>query len=660
MKIIIKLFSLLIVLSFVSTVQATTIIEALVTRNQNGSGTTFISSGFPLPPGLVTENIITDKKIKVIVEGNEVAANVSALRGRHNDGTVRSAFIQFTVASMAEDDTLTASVQIDNGVRTKNDPAYVRPTQNIVLNNNVLLPIDPNYLVSTQITFQNLLPIGEGTPEEEKQYTTLANDRFDFLVANPNEGAARYEKGRAMLTLWARTGNIKYFNEAVTGTFNWLAYNTFPVGQNCTAQPATNPDGRTSQFPTQCPNPAEHMGPVTFSYASMYLLTGYRDYWSIVSYLAQYNRRNITSAATSDQYTIAVSPYDAPRYNYTHRYGALLAAYMIDATMPISGNNFSAKQMDLTDQMGWTVDSIIDSGWDLKWIPFDSGAGTVPALGATITQGAVSATFHGVYTRGMYEPPTTVGNAMPTTGYIQVNNITGGSFTTGALTGISASATGAEESDQRQGYVGTVSYSPRVVATKYLPVFQSIFPLNFLIDYYLNVDADSRIPAIIKTNIDIILTQMSLLVDGDWAYNNDGGIWGDTTYGNPYELRNPVSTEKKSPWELPEYARMIAFVLKTLGDDTVKGASYTTWYSRCIDTANNSPLQNLTWEWKLFGQFYGFGADTPWIMAQQTLPTSLNRREPKFYQDIPSDIPELHNFANETPIPQIKTIDKNN
>lgn len=640
-----------------ATVYASTTITAQVVRNQAGTGETFISSGFPFPPGLVTESTITSGSIKVVVDSTEVAANVTALRGRHSDGSIRSALIQFTMASMAQDDVLTASVIVDDGVRTYSDPAYQRPTATTVSNNNVILPTNPSYLVSTRITFQNLLPTGDGTTEEEKQYTTLADDRFDWLVTNQEEGTARYEKGRAMLTLWARTGNAKYFNEAISGTLDWLSYNT--PGPTCTAAPYVNPDGRGYDYES-CGLPAEHLGPVAFSYASAYLLTGYRDFWSTVAYLAQYNQRNITNQATANTYTIQYGQYDAPRYNYTHRYGFLLAATMIEATMPISGNYFTAKQLTWSDNLSWALNAIEGAEWDLKWIPFNNGSGTVPAVGTTISQGGVTAELAGVYSRGMYDYPTPAGDVMPATGYIQISSLAGGSFSSGALTGISASATGAEESDYRQGYVGTLSNSPRPSSVAessqdlYLPIFQSIFPLNFLIDYYLNVEADSRIPAIVKTNLDIIINNQSLLDSNDWAYQADGDIWGDPIWGNPYELRNPVSTHAnpnsgkvKSPWELPEYARMVAFVLKTLGTDTVNGATYETWYSRFIDTANNSPVSVLSWQWKLFGQFYGFGADTPWMMSQASLPSTVTFREPAYYASIPGNSPDLYRLGGQ-------------
>lgn len=80
-------------------------------------------------------------------------------------------------------------------------------------------------------------------------------------------------------------------------------------------------------------------------------------------------------------------------------------------------------------------------GTKVRLIPYDTGSGVVPAYPATITQGAVSAVFLGVWS-AFNVAPTAIGAAVPTTGYIKVKNVTGGTFTAGALTGIGANATG--------------------------------------------------------------------------------------------------------------------------------------------------------------------------------------------------------------------------
>lgn len=80
-------------------------------------------------------------------------------------------------------------------------------------------------------------------------------------------------------------------------------------------------------------------------------------------------------------------------------------------------------------------------GTQVRWMPYDAGSGNVPAIGTTITQGGVSGYLLGVWA-DYTSAPTAVGAAMPATGYIKFREVTGGTYSAGALTGIGASATG--------------------------------------------------------------------------------------------------------------------------------------------------------------------------------------------------------------------------
>src|SRR5574343_1200525 len=77
-------------------------------------------------------------------------------------------------------------------------------------------------------------------------------------------------------------------------------------------------------------------------------------------------------------------------------------------------------------------------------IPFNGGTGNVPAADTLITQSGQtgSAKLIGVWS-AITAAPTTAGTAMPATGFIKIRQLTGTYATTGALTGIGASANGA-------------------------------------------------------------------------------------------------------------------------------------------------------------------------------------------------------------------------
>lgn len=86
---------------------------------------------------------------------------------------------------------------------------------------------------------------------------------------------------------------------------------------------------------------------------------------------------------------------------------------------------------------------ILIDGRNVRWLSFDSGTGNVPAIGTTISQGDVSGYLLGVW-QNLIASPTTPSSAMPTTGWIKFREVSGGSFSAGPLTGIGASATGAD------------------------------------------------------------------------------------------------------------------------------------------------------------------------------------------------------------------------
>lgn len=73
-------------------------------------------------------------------------------------------------------------------------------------------------------------------------------------------------------------------------------------------------------------------------------------------------------------------------------------------------------------------------------IAYTGGSGNAPAYGATISQGGVSGVFLGAWTTWQTEP--IVSAAIGATGFIKVGGVTGGEFAAGALTGITATASG--------------------------------------------------------------------------------------------------------------------------------------------------------------------------------------------------------------------------
>ena len=82
---------------------------------------------------------------------------------------------------------------------------------------------------------------------------------------------------------------------------------------------------------------------------------------------------------------------------------------------------------------------VLIDGTKVRWLEISGGSGTC-AVGTTISQGGVSGYFLGYWASMTSAPSTTIG----ATGYIKLREVTGGTFSAGALSGLSATAVGAD------------------------------------------------------------------------------------------------------------------------------------------------------------------------------------------------------------------------
>ena len=85
--------------------------------------------------------------------------------------------------------------------------------------------------------------------------------------------------------------------------------------------------------------------------------------------------------------------------------------------------------------------NIIFKADKVRLIPYNSGSGTIPAYNTTISQGSASGLLIGVYS-ALNVAPTAPGSAMPASGWIKIKQWNDINYTAGALTGITATATG--------------------------------------------------------------------------------------------------------------------------------------------------------------------------------------------------------------------------
>lgn len=78
----------------------------------------------------------------------------------------------------------------------------------------------------------------------------------------------------------------------------------------------------------------------------------------------------------------------------------------------------------------------------VRVIAYTGGSGNSPAFGAAISQGGVSGVFLGAWTTNWQTECIVPGAAIGAAGYIKIGGLTGGEFTAGALTGITATCSG--------------------------------------------------------------------------------------------------------------------------------------------------------------------------------------------------------------------------
>lgn len=103
----------------------------------------------------------------------------------------------------------------------------------------------------------------------------------------------------------------------------------------------------------------------------------------------------------------------------------------------------------------------------VRTIAYNTGTGNVPALGTTISKGSASGILLAVYS-ALNASPTTVGSAMPASGYVMIRQWNGVGYTTGALTGIGATATAVD----RAGWLEIVGHESLTATVNRLNLFK--------------------------------------------------------------------------------------------------------------------------------------------------------------------------------------------
>lgn len=114
-------------------------------------------------------------------------------------------------------------------------------------------------------------------------------------------------------------------------------------------------------------------------------------------------------------------------------------------------NNSTSSIMGVVTPSATLGGSVAIDARAVRIIPYNTGSGNVPAYNTAITQGGASGLMIGVYS-ALNVAPTAPGAAMPTSGFIKIKQWNSVAYSAGALTGIGATATGAD----RVGWIEVV------------------------------------------------------------------------------------------------------------------------------------------------------------------------------------------------------------
>ena len=111
-------------------------------------------------------------------------------------------------------------------------------------------------------------------------------------------------------------------------------------------------------------------------------------------------------------------------------------------TNACAGHSVAAGSLDTVTFSGTGGELKFDPTY-VRVVAYTAGSGNSPAFGAAISQGGVSGVFLGAWTNWQSEC-IVPGAAIGATGFIKIGGVTGGNFAAGALTGITATCSGAD------------------------------------------------------------------------------------------------------------------------------------------------------------------------------------------------------------------------
>jgi hypothetical protein len=190
----------------------------------SGTGSVLVSSGIPIPPGLLQAD--DTKKVVVYVNGKEQSLYVEALAGRHPDGSVRSMLVQMRYPVVAGQSVPAQIVAGSAVIRTTQDLPRSSPIFGYgnPLPQAALLPTSPSYLIGSGIVGATMPAPSSFNGKYESNFKSIGDAKWSIvkskwgtalLDANAIVVYNSYDRALMNFAWWARTGDPEYWRRAV-------------------------------------------------------------------------------------------------------------------------------------------------------------------------------------------------------------------------------------------------------------------------------------------------------------------------------------------------------------------------------------------------------------------------------------------------------------
>lgn len=541
----------------------------------NALGTGIVSSGFPLIRGSLFEQDVIDRRVVVRVGGIEKACYVESIRGRYSDGSLRSILIQFSHNTASTTTWEDAEVELGGSARTLADISYTPQTTSLFLDGRNILPKDVSYTKNCWASFYPILDASQ----ETSVHTGLLVDQFNDKWIRSSNGEAEITDGEYQSTYETPLTFIKRWQalgSTLTGRSYWWVgvrkayYFLTDYGLQAQGAGSFSPELNTNGLTTNGSSSGV-TPPEHHTQAQISLASAYLLTGMIEFWNYLCARASWFDSGISSQ-AIANNLGEVISPTYLPRFN-------------LRGLWSVALSAVIDNTKAWTSNV---GGWTGRSLGGAAGAPTqLPwYINAWITH---------KYARGDYRD-NQVGCD---------DNIT--------------------DSGGAGGYPAGIGAAPN---------FQFSLSTQFLLFWYLNIEASDAIADMIQTNVNAVWDNNVIpLISGEPNFG------AGATHGHMYWQRNVIPSrptpEGVSPYTLSMWADTIAFCKAKFGD-----AKYTTYLAISMAEANmegdNSGgslggIGNLTWGnktgnwnlfWKLHGECFAYACSAPFFDIEG-LPTGL-------------------------------------